>query len=115
MDDPNSNVWLKNRRFYEEHVAGMIRDRFGLYESRIAVGLSGEGSDCFGFDDEISRDHDFGTGVCLWLTDEDMHLYGQKRKGHFIRRDCRNVEVSCPFMIFIPISCRSIAIQSDAR
>lgn len=78
MDDPNSNVWLKNRRFYEEHVAGMIRDRFGLYESRIAVGLSGEGSDCFGFDDEISRDHDFGTGVCLWLTDEDMHLYGHK-------------------------------------
>ncbi|MCR5490647.1 MAG: DUF4037 domain-containing protein [Bacilli bacterium] len=73
-----ANVIDKNRRFYEKHVAPMIRDRFSAYESRIAVGLVGEGSDCFGYDDEISRDHDFGTGVCLWLTDEDMSLFGDE-------------------------------------
>jgi len=67
-----------SRRFYENHVAKMIRTDFPEYESRIAVGLSGEGSDCFGYDDFMSRDHDFGTGVCLWLTDEDMKLFGQK-------------------------------------
>ncbi len=71
-----SNVIEKNKRFYEEHVAGMIHARFGKYEDRIAAGIAGEGSDCFGYDDEISRDHDFGTGVCLWLTDEDMMLFG---------------------------------------
>ena len=65
-----------NRRFYDEHVAGLIHTRFGEYEERIAVGIAGEGSDCFGYDDHISRDHDFGTGVCLWVTDQDMEEFG---------------------------------------
>ena len=71
-----NNVIEKNRRFYDEFVAPMIREKFPGYEDRIAVGIVGEGSDCFGYDDEISRDHDFGTGVCLWLTDEDMARFG---------------------------------------
>ena len=70
------NVIEKNRRFYDNFVAGMIRERFPEFEDRIAVGIAGEGSDCFGYDDEISRDHDFGTGVCLWLTDADMERFG---------------------------------------
>ena len=73
-----SNVIEKNRRFYEKYVADLIRTRFDEYEDRIAVGIAGEGSDCFGYDDVISRDHDFGTGVCLWLTDEDMDRFGSQ-------------------------------------
>lgn len=71
-----SNVMKKNRRFYDRYVAELIHTRFGEYEDRIAVGIVGEGSDCFGYDDEISRDHDFGTGVCLWVTEEDMNRFG---------------------------------------
>ena len=66
----------KNRRFYQDRVAPLIHERFGQYEGRIAVGIAGEGSDCFGFDDGISRDHDFGTGVCLWITGADMPVFG---------------------------------------
>lgn len=66
----------KSRRFYEEHVAPMIHKKFSDYENRIAVGIAGEGSDCFGYDDFMSRDHDFGTGVCLWLTEEDFQEIG---------------------------------------
>ena len=72
-----ANVREKNRRFYEMYVAELIHERFSEYEDRIAVGIAGEGSDCLGYDDAISRDHDFGTGVCLWLTDEDMASFGQ--------------------------------------
>ena len=65
-----------SRRFYEEHVRKMIHDLFPAYENRIAVGIAGEGSDCFGYDDAISRDHDYGTGVCLWITQEDFAKIG---------------------------------------
>ena len=78
-----NNVIEKNRRFYDEFVAPMIREKFPGYEDRIAVGIVGEGSDCFGYDDEISRDHDFGTGVCLWLTDGDMALFGDRLSAEY--------------------------------
>lgn len=64
------------RRLYEEYGAPMIRERFPEYEGRIAAGLAGEGSDCFGWDDAISRDHDYGEGFCLWLTEGDFARIG---------------------------------------
>ena len=42
-----------------------------------AVGLVGEGSDCFGFDDKISRDHDWGPGFCIWLPEDKMSDYAE--------------------------------------
>ena len=60
------------RRFYAEHGAPMLEEQFGEYVGLIAVGLVGSGSECFGFDDEISQDHDFEPGFCLLLPDEDV-------------------------------------------
>ncbi len=60
-----------SKKYYELYVKPMLIERFPNYMDRIAVGLVGQGSECFGFDDEISRDHDFEPGVCLWLTEED--------------------------------------------
>ena len=66
------------RKFYDTAGREMISRDFAEYESRIAVGLVGHGSECFGFDDELSRDHDFETGFCLWLTKEDEEKIGFK-------------------------------------
>lgn len=74
-------MWISNlercRVFYENHGKAMIHSRFAEYEDRIAAGLVGEGSDCFGFDDEISTDHDYELGFCMWLTDEDYEKIGE--------------------------------------
>ena len=57
--------------YYREHGVQMISNRFSAYTGRIAAGFVGPGSECFGYDDEISRDHDWGPGFCMWLTAED--------------------------------------------
>lgn len=60
------------RRYYEEYGAPMIHEQLAEYENLIAVGLVGSGSECFGFDDEISQDHDFEPGFCMFIPDETV-------------------------------------------
>ncbi|MBI5588842.1 MAG: DUF4037 domain-containing protein [Deltaproteobacteria bacterium] len=67
-----------SENYYRLYGERMIAEHFSRYRSRIAVGLAGEGSECFGFDDEISRDHDWGPGFCIWLTDEDYEAIGHQ-------------------------------------
>ena len=65
-------------KFYEDYGKQMISEQFADVEDRIAVGLVGEGSECFGFDDDISRDHDFEPAFCLFITEEDEKKFGFK-------------------------------------
>lgn len=65
------------RSYYEEVGAPALRERFPELMPRAAAGLCGQGSDCLGLDDEYSRDHDFGPGFCLWLSDADFAEYGE--------------------------------------
>ncbi len=65
------------REFYETYGRPMIEKQFPEYQDRIAAGLCGEGSECFGFDDGYSKDHDWGSGFCLWVTDETYAEIGE--------------------------------------
>ncbi len=65
-----------SREFYARYGKKMLEEQFGEVKNRIAAGLAGEGSECLGFDDEISRDHDFDAGFCLWITAEDEREFG---------------------------------------
>lgn len=65
-----------SQEYYMQCVSPAIEERFGERACRVAGGLAGQGSDCLGYDDEISRDHDFGPGCCLWLTDGDFSAFG---------------------------------------
>lgn len=73
------------RMFYEKYGAPMIHEKFPEYEHLIAVGMVGEGSDCFGFDDEISKDHDYGIGFCMWLLMEDYQQIGEALQKEYDR------------------------------
>ncbi len=66
------------RRYYEEYGRPMIAGKFHAYESRIAVGLVGKGSDCFGFDDVLSQDHDFGPRFVMWVTKKVYDEIGEE-------------------------------------
>lgn len=57
------------RLYYEEYGARMIREEFPELEGVLAIGLAGAGSECFGYDDELSHDHDFEPGFCIFVPD----------------------------------------------
>ena len=67
-----------SRQYFEAVGLPMLEAQFTSELPRIAAGLVGEGSECFGFDDEISRDHDWGPGFCLWLREEDYAAFGAR-------------------------------------
>ncbi|WP_404801581.1 DUF4037 domain-containing protein [Bifidobacterium platyrrhinorum] len=79
------------RAYWKEVGRPMIEAKYPEYAGRIAAGLVGHGSECYGFDDERSRDHDFGPRFCLWLTDEDYAAIGERLQADYdaLPRDFR--------------------------
>ena len=61
-----------SRAFFEEYGMPMLKERFSDVLPLLSIGLVGSGSECFGFDDEISKDHDFEAGFCIFLPDESI-------------------------------------------
>lgn len=64
------------KAYFEAFGKDMLEEQFGDCADRIAAGLVGEGSECFGYDDEVSKDHDFEPAFCLWITEEDERKFG---------------------------------------
>ncbi len=65
-----------SRCYFEKYGEKALREAFPELYQRMAIGLAGQGSECFGFDDELSRDHDWGPSFCIWLTEKDYLKYG---------------------------------------
>ena len=63
-----------SRDYYFNVAAPALKKSFPGLFPRLAAGLAGNGSECFGYDDEISRDHDWGTDFFLWTLEEDADM-----------------------------------------
>ena len=61
-----------SQAYFDTYGMPMLQERFEELLSHVAAGLFGSGSECFGFDDEVSRDHDFDPGFMLLLPGEDV-------------------------------------------
>ena len=61
-----------SRGYYETYGKPMLEGEFADLLPYLAVGFVGSGSEHYGFDDEVSRDHDFEPGFCIFLPGEDV-------------------------------------------
>ena len=67
-----------SQEYYERIGRPVLEELFPAYLDRIAVGLVGEGSECFGYDDMISMDHDYGPGFVYGLQKKIMKKLGKR-------------------------------------
>lgn len=61
-----------SKGFFEEYGKPMLERDFADILPYLAAGFVGSGSEHLGYDDEISQDHDFEPGFCIFLPSEDV-------------------------------------------
>lgn len=59
-----------SKEYWNRFGRPLIDEKYPELAELIAVGLIGPGSECYRLDDDISRDHDFEPGFCIFLPDE---------------------------------------------
>ena len=62
-------------KYFREVGYPALKDCFPKLLSEITVGLVGQGSECLGFDDAYSRDHDWGPSFAMWLPEKLYKTY----------------------------------------
>lgn len=67
------------REYFESCGRPMLKqleERYPALKGQLAAGLVGQGSECLGFDDNLSEDHDFGPSFCIWMPEILYREYG---------------------------------------
>lgn len=84
VNDSRSGSFVeKCRLFYEGYLKEAIHKDFGAYEDKIGVGITGYGSECFGFDDEYSYDHDCNVRLFLFVDKETLFAIGNQLQSEY--------------------------------
>ena len=88
-----------SERLWRELVAPQIEREIPGVTSRVAVGRVGEGSECGGTDDVLSRDHDWGAGLCLWVSDDVVSASERERMGAHVARLVAQAQMTCDYPV----------------
>lgn len=68
------------RQYFESCGKPMLQElarRHPALKGSFCAGLVGHGSECLGYDDALSADHDFGPAFCVWLPRSLFAAYGE--------------------------------------
>lgn len=59
-------------KYYESFGLPEFSTKFPELFPLLCFGLAGSGSECYGFDDELSQDHDFEPGFCVFYPEDKL-------------------------------------------
>ena len=76
-------------KYFQEVGYPALKEHFPELLPKMTVGLVGQGSECLGFDDAYSQDHDWGPSFAMWLPKELYDSYHKplQRLYHSISRE----------------------------
>ncbi len=78
-----------SKRYFTQAALPLLRTHFPQLEGRVAAGLCagglnvGCGSEVYGYDDFLSRDHNWGPRFFLFITEEDYATYAENLRALF--------------------------------
>ena len=61
-----------SKAYFEEYGRPMLTEQFPELMPYLAAGLCGSGSECLGYDDDVSTDHDYEPGFIIFLPGENV-------------------------------------------
>lgn len=79
----NGTFIEKCKLFYEKYMKTAIHKDFSAYEDKIAVGITGYGSECFGYEDEYSYDHDCNIRLLLFTDRQTYDEIGNELQSEY--------------------------------
>lgn len=82
----------RSRELFETVIEPILRKEIPEILDIASIGIAGQGSECLGYDDDLSEDHDFKTRCTIWLDKPDYEDYFDK-----IQRIFQNIdaEIKC--------------------
>ena len=71
----SDSTFERTRLFLKDEVYPILKTEYPELLMRLCGALTGKGSECLGYDDELSKDHDYELKVQLFVTNDDYFRY----------------------------------------
>lgn len=84
---------LEAARALSKRVGAAIESLYPKLYQEICIGLVGKGSECYGYDDDLSKDHDYEDRCMIFLNRRTYDQYGRQLKADLAKRFKEKIEI----------------------